>query len=173
MASSSLFAGPQSKAGLGIFMHWIGDGSARAIFIEATSMASSALQVEAQALELAAQICLALKVQHPNFLTDSQVLAEAAARRDPSKHPGHWTIRPSLHQFISYTQDSDARIFKINRGSNKVAHKEAQSAYNLFNVGSCLFSCDGIRHNASFCPVKAGLSSLNVQSCTLLLATCL
>lgn len=74
-------------------MRWIGEGS----------MTNSALQSEAQALELAAEICHDLKMEHQNLLTDSQVLTEAAARRHPSKNPWHWTIRPNLHQFIFYT----------------------------------------------------------------------
>jgi ribonuclease HI len=171
--SSSTCAGTRSKAGIGIFMHWINESNINAILVKATSMADSALQAEAQALELAAQLCQVMKVQHPNFLTDSQVLSEAATRRDPAKYPGHWAIRPNLHNFISCTQGIDAGVFKIKRENNKIAHKQAHDAYNLSNVGTCFYSCLGSRHDASNCPVKAVLSSLNVQSCTLMLVTCL
>lgn len=138
-----------------------------------SSMAESPLQAEAQALELAAQVAQALQLLEPNFLTDSQVLAETAAKRNPVKFPGHWTIRPHLHQFVQFTHGTDARIFKIRREDNKTAHKQAHDAYNLFDVGTCLYTCLGMRHDTSKCPVKAVLSSLNVQSCTLVLVSCL
>jgi hypothetical protein len=144
-----------------------------AIFIKATSMAESPLQAEAQALVLAAQVAKAMEVDKPNFLTDSQVLAEAAAKRNPIRFPGHWTIRPHLHQFVEFTHGTDARIFKLKRVDNRIAHKQAQVAYNLFDVGTCLYTCLGVRHDAANCPVKAVISSLNVQSCTLMLVTCL
>lgn len=52
-----------------------------------------------------------------------------------------------------------------------ITHKQAQDAYNLFDVGTCFYTCLGVRHNPSNCPVKAALSSLNVHSCTLVLVT--
>jgi hypothetical protein len=171
--SSSLFAGIRAKAGIGIFMQWLNQGDMQAVLVQATSMADSALVAEAQALELAAHIGHAMKVQHPNFLTDNQVLAQVATKRDPVRHPGHWTIRPNLHQFVSYTQGNDAKVFKINRESNKIAHKQAQDAFYLQNFDTSSYSCLGSTHDASSCPVKAVLSSLNVQSCTLLLVSCL
>lgn len=65
--SSSICAGTRSKTEIGIFMHWINEGTMHAILVEATCMAHSTLQAEAQALEFAAQLCQVMKMQHPNF----------------------------------------------------------------------------------------------------------
>ncbi|KQJ87082.2 hypothetical protein BRADI_4g09250v3 [Brachypodium distachyon] len=92
----SFLAGTKSKAGIGVFMHRIGEQK-YSVFVEASPFAGSALEAEAQALELATQIGTAMGVHQPNFLTDSNVLAEAVTKRDPIKHPGHWSIRPNLH----------------------------------------------------------------------------
>ncbi|KAM0904360.1 hypothetical protein ACQ4PT_018069 [Festuca glaucescens] len=134
--SISEMKGIRSKAGLGVFMQWNNDDNKRGIFIEATSMADSPLQAEAHALELAAQVAQAMDVQEPKFLTDNQVLAEAASKRNPVKFPGHWTIRPHLHRYIQFTEGADARIFKITRENNRIAHNRAQDAYNGRSVGS-------------------------------------
>lgn len=112
-------------------------------------------------------------VHQPNFLTDSNVLAEAVIKRDPIKHPGHWSIRPNLHQILSGIQNLDARVIKIRRETNKIAHRQAQDAYKLHNVQACFYSCAGLAHNPSSCPVKVVISFLNVQVCTLLFTTCL
>lgn len=104
------------------------------VFVKASSFADSALEAEAQALELAAQIGTAMGVHQPNFLTDSNVLAEAVVKKDPIKHPGHCSIRPNLHQILSYIQNLDARVIKIRRENNKIAHRQVQDAYKLHNV---------------------------------------
>lgn len=39
-------------------------------------------------LELTAQIAKAMEIPHPNFITGSQVLAEAAARKGTLKYQG-------------------------------------------------------------------------------------
>lgn len=49
----SFLTGTKSKAGIGIFMHRIGEQK-YSVFVEASSFAGSALEAEAQALELAA-----------------------------------------------------------------------------------------------------------------------
>jgi hypothetical protein len=110
------------KAGLGISIHWKGLDQ-HAILVQASTTSTSALQAEAHAMELAAYISKHLDVQEPNFLTDSQILADAARRRDPKNHPGHWTIRPNLMGFLNHNQGRDARVFKLRREDNTTAHK--------------------------------------------------
>lgn len=171
--NSNNFAGTTSKAGLGIVITWKDNSTMKMIFIKAISMACSALHAEAQALELAAQIGKAFGLQHLNFLTDSQVLAQAASKRDPAHFPGHWMIRPNLHQYLLLTEGTDSKIFKVKREQNKMAHRKAHDAYNIRDLRACVFSCLGIRHNPDTCHAKAVISSLDVHQCTLLSVTCL
>jgi ribonuclease HI len=126
-----IFAGStnKEKAGLGIYIHWEGPDQ-HTILVQASTTSTSALQAEAHAMELAAYISNHLDIDEPNFLTDSQILADVARRRDPRNHPGHWTIRPNLMEFIYHTQGRDARVFKIKRENNSTAHKEAHDALN-------------------------------------------
>jgi hypothetical protein len=140
--------------------------------LQAVSFADSALQAEAQALELAAQIGKSLQVEEANFLTDNQILANALTRRDPTNYPGHWIIRPNLYQFLDHLQGIKARVFKIRRENNIVAHRQAQEAFNSHRTGPCAFNCSGTRHSSDLCPVKAVINNLNVQYSTLLSVTC-
>lgn len=172
LSGDSIYAGLQQHAGLGIFVHLSAGGQHKAIFIAAASTASSVIQAEARALELGAQIAKALNLHRTNFLTDNQVLAEAAARRCPEDYPGHWTIRDSLSAFIKHTKEADPRVFKLSRPSNKDAHRQAQDGYNLPNSGACIFTCVGVSHDKDSCPVIQCIAHLNVQCCTLLSVTC-
>jgi hypothetical protein len=161
---------PKEKAGIGIYVDWR-KSEHKIIYVQAVSSASSALQAEAQALELAAQIGKTLNAQEPNFLTDNLILAQALQRKDPTNHPGHWIIRPNLHQFIHHTQGIQARIYKIKRDVNNIAHKLAQEAVKIQNLGACTYTCT--KHLSYQCPVIAAISKLNVQPCTLISVTCL
>jgi hypothetical protein len=124
-------------------------------------------------MELGSSVAEALHLRRTNYLSDNFTLAEAAAKREPNNYPGHWSIRPSLNQFVQNTKNQQSRVFKINKSFNEVAHKQAQEAYRLHDIQTCLFSCLGASHNRDNCPVAANLSSLNVHGCTLLYVTCL
>jgi hypothetical protein len=54
-----------------------------------------------------------------------------------------------------------------------IAHKQAQDAYHLSSLETCTYTFLGSKHDAFSFPVKAVLSYLNVQYCTLMLVTCL
>jgi hypothetical protein len=140
--------------------------------LQAVSFAGSTLQAEAQALGLAAQIGKSLRVQEPNFLTDSQIIADVLTRSNLTKYPGHWRIRTNLCQFLHHLQGIQARVYKIKRENNIVAHRNAQEAINSHSTRACTFNCTGIRHPSELCPVKAVISNLNVQSSTLISVTC-
>jgi hypothetical protein len=161
----------KERAGLGIFFQWNREDH-HAIYVQASSFACSALQAEALALELAAQIGKLLQVQEPNFLTVSQILADALTKRDLKNHPGHWTIRPNLLQFINHTQGNQAGIFKIKRENNIVDHRNTHEAITSNTIGACALSCKGTTHPSDLCPVKAVISDLNVQFCTLQSVIC-
>jgi ribonuclease HI len=161
----------KERAGLGIHFDWNKEDH-YVIYVQAVSLAESALQAEAQALELAAQIGKILQVQKPNFLTDSQIIADALTRSNPTNYPGHWRIRPNLCQFLHHLQGIQARVYKIKRENNIVAHRNAQEAINSHSTGACTFNCTGTRHPSELCPVKAVISNLNVQSSTLISVTC-
>jgi hypothetical protein len=107
--------------------------------VQASSLACSALQAEAHALELAAQIGKLLQVQEPNFFTDSQILADALTKRDPKNHPGHWTIRPNLLQFLKHTEGNQARVFKIKREKNICCPQECAQGYHFQYYRSLCF----------------------------------
>jgi hypothetical protein len=53
---------------------------------------------EVKGLELASHIGQAMQVHHLNL----HIIK--------SWHPGHWTIRPNLYQFVSYMQNVDATL---------------------------------------------------------------
>jgi hypothetical protein len=65
------------------------------------------------------------------------------------------------------------QLFKIKGESNMIAHKQAQDAYHLSSLETCTYTFLGSKHDAFSFPVKAVLSYLNVQYCTLMLVTCL
>lgn len=123
--SSVSNAGCTKKAGLGIFLHWPSHKPKKAVFIKATSQADSPLQAEAQSLELASVIAKTMEISEPNFLTDNQILAESAARRNVEECPGHWKIKPYINQYIKNTSSMRPSVFKIKRDNNKAADKLA------------------------------------------------
>ena len=63
-------------------MPWFSKDCNQVAFLKATSVANSSLQAEAKA----AKIANAMETPRPNFLTDCQVLAEAAVRKDTLKY---------------------------------------------------------------------------------------
>lgn len=167
------FADQSSKAGLGVFLCLPNQANQKAILFAAQAQVSSALEAEAKAMELATYISNKMQLQEANFFTDNQVLADAVKRQDSLHNPGNWKIRPSLSAIIKNTQDSRAQVYKIKRKNNKMSHNQAQYVYNLFDVGQVFVVCSGFSHSRDSCPVKAQINDLNVQSCTLLSATCL
>lgn len=88
----------------------------------------------------------ALNLYKPNsnFLTANYVL-QRQQQESPEEHPGHWTIRPTRNTFIN-----DPRgVLKINN----VAHRQARDGYNFHNVGACISTCAGVRHDKASCSV--------------------
>jgi hypothetical protein len=70
----------EEKSGIGIYIDWK-EGDHHTIYIQAASVACSALQAEAQALELAAHIARSLQLQEPKFLTDNLTLAQVIQKK--------------------------------------------------------------------------------------------
>jgi ribonuclease HI len=164
--------GDQSlKAGIGIYLDWNREDH-KAIYIQASSSATSALQAETQAMEVAAQIAKKLKIKKPKFLTDNSILAQTLKLQDLKKNPGHWMIRPNLQQFIYHTQGMQASIHKIKRENNKEAHGLAKEAFRDHSIETCFFNCT--KHPSDLCPVIAVFSNQNqnVHPGTLLSVKC-
>ena len=69
---------------------------------------------------------------------DNQTVAEAAAGRDLQNFPGRWMIEPYISSYLQLIDQKDARVFKIDRKNNSNAHRQAQRAYGLHDVGTCL-----------------------------------
>jgi ribonuclease HI len=159
----------KEKTGIGIYFD-LNEEDHKAIFVQASSYASSALQAEAQAMEVAAQIANKLKVQNSNFLTDNFIVAQSLKQHDLKKNPGHWTIRPNLQQILQFMQGMEAGILKIKREDNKSAHMLAHKAFNFHSLGACLYKCT--KHPSNQCPVIAVISKQNVHPCTLLSVNC-
>jgi ribonuclease HI len=126
------------KAGIGIYLDWNREDH-KAIYMQASSSATSALQAETQAMEVAAQIAKKLKIKKPKFLTDNSILAQTLKLQDLKKNPGHWMIRPNLQQFIYHTQGMQASIHKIKRENNKEAHGLAKEAFSAHGYRNLLF----------------------------------
>ena len=159
----------KERAGIGIYIEWEKEDH-KAIYIQVASFAHSALQAEAQALEIAAQVGKSLNIHNPVFLTDNLILVQAIQKNDHINHPGHWIIRSNLHQFFNHVQDSQANIFKIKREINGVAHNQAQLAAKSQISEECTYRCN--RHPSNQCPVIAAISNLNVHPSTFVSVNC-
>ena len=77
------------------------------------------IEVEACAWLLAAKLAAAINVQRPVFITDNEVLAMAANRRDQVHSPGHWSLRPIPADFIASTANMTHSTVKVLFGSQK------------------------------------------------------
>lgn len=150
--NSNLYTGNKMMAGLGIFIH-IPQPSSQHLFFAARSMASSPLQAEALGLELAGKIAHILSLQDPNFFTDNQMVALQVQQREQVKSNQNWEIMPQINQFLQSTAQLNAKTYKINRGLNNFAHREAQVAYSQNSDQHCIFTCMGISHDRDNCPV--------------------
>ena len=159
----------REKAGIGIHLNckWKDHDD---IFVQAISNASSALQAETQAMEVAVQMANILEIQESNFCTDNFTLVQALNVHDLEKHPGHWTIRPNLQRILLIAQNMQAKFVKIKREENEIAHRHAQEAFRSHKVGACLYKCN--KHSSDECPVIAVISKQNVQYCTLQSVLC-
>jgi hypothetical protein len=56
-------------------------------------------------MELGSSVAKTLHLRRTNYLTDNFTLAEAVAKREPNNYHGHWSIRPSLSQFVQNTKN--------------------------------------------------------------------
>lgn len=68
----SCFAGRRNHAGIGVVIHDKTEGQKKNIIICAATQATSALQAEAKALELASWIAHILQIKKANFILDNQ-----------------------------------------------------------------------------------------------------
>ncbi|PNT72287.1 hypothetical protein BRADI_2g42314v3, partial [Brachypodium distachyon] len=108
----------------------------------------------------------------PNFFTDNQTVALQVQQREQAKSNQNWEIKPQINQFLQSTAQLNAKTYKINRGLNNFAHREAQVAYSQNSDQHCIFTCMGISHDSDNCPVIRALQSLSENQFSLLSVTC-
>ncbi|XP_044319414.1 uncharacterized protein [Triticum aestivum] len=112
----------------------------------------SPLQAEAMALQVAAQVVIAITTGNIMFFTDNQVLAQAAQARDILKIPGHWQIRNQLANFFATTSRTQIAVHHIPRKLNDRAHNNARKAYSLQCNISPVMTCNSRSHLVEHCP---------------------
>ena len=111
------------------------------VYIQAMSnSAKSALEAEAQAMLLAALLAHALSWKNVCFLSDCQVLVDAAEANDLVSKPGHWAIRPILAEFAATRNYHSQRVIKISREENKIADTLAKRAFRNRTDSTTSFS---------------------------------
>ena len=118
------------------------------------------MEAEGWALLLGARLAAALHLQVVNFLTDNEILADAAKRRSSRQYPGHWSLRPIIAEFAEITEGMQHSIIKINRDTNKMADRLAKQARQATISSSCLFSCEANVHSTQ-CTVQTALQNFD------------
>jgi len=118
------------------------------------------LEAEGWALLLGARLAAALNLQVVNFLTDNEILADAAKRRSSCQYPGHWSLRHIIAEFAEITEGMQHPIIKINRDTNKMADRLAKQARQATISSSCLFSCEANVHSTQ-CTVQTALQNFD------------
>jgi hypothetical protein len=116
------------------------------------------IEAEASALLLAAKLAAAVNVQRPVFITDNEVLATVANRRDLLRNLGHWSLRPILGDFTATTANMMHSIIKIGRDANSVADNLTKKARQAAIPSSCLFSCESWTHSRN-CTIQMALEN--------------
>ena len=91
------------------------------------------------------------------FITDNEVLATAANKRDFVHSLGHWSLQPILADFIASTANMAHSIIKIGRDANSVADNLAKKARRAA-VPTCLFSCESWTHSRN-CTIQMALDN--------------
>jgi hypothetical protein len=126
--------GQPTPAGLGIFIQMRSERRCSQLCISTVSPpVTSAILTEAFSLILATQVAGLLQLNEVTFLTDSAMLAKAAAAHSLILAPGYWTIRPQLAHMAASPAFDSSRIYHIPRNYNFRAHHQAKLALKLQN----------------------------------------
>ena len=156
----------QSSMGIGVYIAWPQLQFEINVQVQAsTPLTESALQAEALALSLAAQLALKLNILHPTFLTNCLTLASSAATgklQDPSIP---WCIRKPLAIYFKHANSMQPQVFHISREVNGIAHNLAHQVFSSSNEPQ--ICCFASAHRHISCPVVALLSNLQVQGFTI------
>jgi hypothetical protein len=156
-------AAAQPATGIGVFMQFNISGVDHNLMVQAsTPTASSPLQAEAKALHFAALIADSVQLSRPTFMTDSLLLAKAAAVRCSSLNHLNWDIRASIAEFFHLSTRLEATIYHISRDINRVAHDCAQQAF-MRSQAQPEFSCINLAHRERSCPVLSLLQNFSCQ----------
>jgi hypothetical protein len=119
------------------------------------------LQAEAQALVLAAAVVRSLGWNNVTFLSDCQVLVDAAEAADLISKPGHWSARPILAEFFRCRRQHLEHVIKVPRSNNKIAHSIAKRALTDYSRSFCSFICKSSL-SLSTCRCKMALWNLSI-----------
>ncbi|CAM0909473.1 unnamed protein product [Alopecurus aequalis] len=159
-----------SPAGIGVVIQLGENEHCQQLQVSAMSPpVSSPLQAEAYGLLLATRIADTLHIPEPQYYTDCNVLASAAAATSIFEVTGHWSIRPILASIQASPSFIRTRVAHINGCFNVKAHHQAKLAIKIKNrlvAIKCLSSDTGP------CTARDLLAMSSVISFTLLSVKC-
>jgi len=163
------------KAGIGIFIINTQVQPTQNIYIKAAMSSSvSVLMAEAAAMSLAAVITDRLQLQHTNFLSDNQDLAQFFNSADYSYTPD-MRIKHLTQTFVNHTQHRSTGTFKINRSLNQTAHTLARQAFqecqSMYTPPTAACTCSNLAH-VHQCPLAVLLQNVTIDSVMVLTARC-
>lgn len=123
------------------------------ILIQAlSSLVSSVLDAEAQALLLAVQAVEKLGWTGVSYLSDNKNLVQAASLADDLlSGAGHWLIRPTVAVVLKRREQFSEEVLKVPRAENKMAHALAKRAIRDQSDSRSLFRCKSIMVFVSLC----------------------
>ena len=160
----------ETATGLGVFCQLQDNFQNAMVMIQASvPTADSVLQAEAEALLLAARVAAVLCLQHHTFLTDSSVLAAAAASASTNLQQVPWEIRRHI---ATYSQLSGSSIFHIKRDLNGVAHNCAHQALRQ-SLSQPIFSCSCSAHRNQTCPILSAVQQVHITGLVIHGVNCL
>ncbi|CAL4886218.1 unnamed protein product [Urochloa decumbens] len=158
-------------AGLGIYVQNLQVQGHSALMIKAQVQdATSPLQAETLAAQLAAQVMKALQHQQCKYFSDCQLLVDTLKAPDPMRRPAHWRLRPLIAKIMSDSAPLQPDFCKIARQHNKVAHRLAKQARQSV-PHSCNFTCENQMHPGP-CPVLYALENFMEGNFSLLSVKC-
>jgi hypothetical protein len=164
--------GSAATAGLGIYFHMQDNQLHTDVFLLAKHrQVSSALQAEAQALCLAAQLASSMDIQMPVFFTDCRNLARAAAAPGAKDPAVLWEIRRQVIQFQKSAKPLGSSVYHIKREINGVAHGCANQARRSVR-SEPISSCRNSAHSNITCPVLAAVQSMQLLGSVIIDVQC-
>lgn len=124
------------------------------IKIQATSMATDAVEAEAQAVLLSSTIFQNLQIRDCLILSDNRAVIQAINSEDQFASTVKWQLKPTIRLIKQKARDINATYQHISRNYNQRADKLARDASLL---KSTALSCTNPNH--IYCPIVSLFSS--------------